>query len=153
MDRICSSCQYTKCQNLLWQRRYIIFAAYKSSMGFFCVSTSRSPSMWNPTGPDPGPESRPFEIGNPVHSVRCMYTRTRARATRVVSSHREISRRGRRHIVAREGRSSNPRNSRILIQKTGRHPTAQGYVSNHPWSLYFRVSKNSIVYLRKSQLL
>jgi len=42
----------------------------------FCASTSRSPGTWNPTGPDPGPESRPFEIGNPVHFD---YARERAR--------------------------------------------------------------------------
>jgi len=38
----------------------------KVSVDFFFA---RSPGTWNPTGPDPGPESRSFGIGNPVHAA------------------------------------------------------------------------------------
>jgi len=79
----------------------------------FCALTSRSPDTWNPTGPDPGPESRPFEIGNPVHFD---YARERAQLesfrARLVDGTVE-------HVAKWKERSSNSWNSRTLIRKTG----------------------------------
>lgn len=109
----------------------------------FCTPTLRSPSTWNPTGPDPGPESRPFEIGNPVHFD---YARERARLW-IFSNHREISWRDRGHIATREGRSSNSWNSRTLIRKTGLDRIAQGYVSGHRGPT--RTLTNSVIWKQR----
>lgn len=67
--------------------------AYKSSL-VFCAS----PGMWNPTGPDPGPESRPFEIGNPVHFGYAS-ERARARAHAHTGAHAEVRTRAHAHAA------------------------------------------------------